>query len=140
MYEKNFLHFSILKNLHIFSSTKPSLVETTETPTQTNSNSTNLTKLGYPGENPTPTDPKFTGISSPLPRSPSGITSQLGNLDSTKLIGYKGENPMEPGFNDLDSTDSAMVYAMSVQFLHLYNATSAFNIKDLSPTEMAKVF
>ena len=109
-------------------------------------------KLGYTGENPTPGDAA----------SSKNTTSDA----KSRLLGVTGENPTtdtkqtnittsatidannataEVGTATVDATnatadaDAALVDAMSAEFILLYNATNAFNIKDLSATQMAKV-
>ncbi|XP_023324002.1 uncharacterized protein LOC111698017 isoform X2 [Eurytemora carolleeae] len=107
-------------------------------------------KPGYIGENPTPED--VTSSKNTTSDAKSRLPGDLGENSTTdaKQINITTSTPdannaiAEAGNATIDGNtatadaDAALVDAMSAEFILLYNATDAFNIKDLSASEMAK--
>ena len=108
-------------------------------------------KLGFNGENPTPGD--VTPSKNTTSEAKLRLPGDLGENSTTdaKQINITTSTPdannaiaevvnaTTDGNTATADADAALVDAMSAEFILLYNATDAFNIKDLSASEMAKV-
>ena len=106
-------------------------------------------KLGFNGENPTPGDVVLS--KNTTSDAKSRLPGDLGENSRTKQINITTSTPdannaiaevvnaTTDGNTATADADAALVDAMSAEFILLYNATDAFNIKDLSASEMAKV-
>ena len=106
-------------------------------------------KLGFNGENPTPGDVVLS--KNTTSDAKSRLPGDLGENSTTKQINITTSTPdannaiaevvnaTTDGNTATADADAALVDAMSAEFILLYNATDAFNIKDLSASEMAKV-
>ena len=119
------------------------------TPSKITTSEAKSKKLGFNGENPTPGDVVLS--KNTTSDAKSRLPGDLGENSRTKQINITTSTPdannaiaevvnaTTDGNTATADADAALVDAMSAEFILLYNATDAFNIKDLSASEMAKV-